>query len=401
MSDRRLRYSLPNYRTQTTKLHATFVTGDTTSQLQPHHGAMQTDSQSGFTYRKPILLERPDFEYTPVSSQANPSSPITPPPVVPSSRFQHKYTLDDNASLITAENLPIYDTQSISSSSIISTINVEPRPPLHVPTSEYYRYTSPGLTPLQRKTQILIWIIEKSLQSENIASASQDPAVQRRQHIERQVKLKALQHFRHSGVDLSIFSVPDQDEEKENPINITNSEKLVELERGIQIFQDELHDWKDFSGRVFQLHAETKDITTQEPPTMAYDDIDIESMLENLDETQQAFYYKYCRSMETDEEDVFGRTKEVVDPGVTQIRQALSTASKFVEEAHHLTKERLATAVKIVEEESSYIPLDNQTVPEVYESNQELRRQEALKNLQHLIGQITRQNSTSSVMEDL
>ncbi|GAN08374.1 hypothetical protein MAM1_0201d07883 [Mucor ambiguus] len=394
MSDRRLRYSLPNYQTQATP-HLNPI------ERPPHHGAMQIDSQSGFTYRKPILLERPDFDYTPVSSQANPSSPITPPPVAPSSRFQHKYILDDNASLITAEYLPIYDTQSNSSSSVISTINAEPRPPSHVSTSEYYKYTSPGLTSLQRKTQILTWIIEKSLQDENVASANQVPVAQRSRHIARQVKMKALQHFKHSGVDLSIFSVPDQDEEKENPINIANSEKLVELEKSIQIFQDELHDWKNFSGRVFQLHAETKDITTQEPPTMAYDDIDVESMLDNLDETQQDFYYEYCRSMETDDENMLGRMKEIVDPGVTQLRQALNTASKFTDEVHHLTKERLAAAVKKVEEARSYIPLDvYQKIPDVFENNEESRRQDALKNLQRLIGRITRQNSTSSMMED-
>ncbi|KAK4516603.1 uncharacterized protein ATC70_011578 [Mucor velutinosus] len=394
MSDRRLRYSLPNYRTQAAP-HLNPI------ERPPHHGAMQIDSQSGFAYRKPILLERPDFDYTPVSSQANPSSPITPPPVAPSSRFQHKYTLDDNASLITAENLPIYDTQSNSSSSIISTIHVEPRPPSHVPTSEYYKYTSPGLTPLQRKTQILIWIIEKSLKDDNSGLASHDPVVQRRWHIARQVKLKALQHFRHSGVDLSIFSMPDQDEERENPINIANSEKLVELEKGIQIFQDELHDWKDFSGRVFQLHAETKDITTQEPPIMAYNDIDIDSMLDNLDETQQDFYYEYCRSIDTDEEDMFGRTKEIIDPGVTQVRQALNTASKFVEETQHFTKERVAIAAQKVEEARSYIPLDAyQKIPDVFDNNEELKRKSVLKNLQRMIGLVTRQNSTSSVMED-
>lgn len=71
--------------------------------------------------------------------------------------------------------------------------------------------------------------------NENNAPASQDPVIQRRRYIARQVKLKALQHFKNSGVDLSIFSVPDQDEEKENPINIANSEKLVELEKGIQM----------------------------------------------------------------------------------------------------------------------------------------------------------------------
>ncbi|CAO3626916.1 unnamed protein product [Mucor fragilis] len=394
MSDRRLRYSLPNYRTQATP-HLNPI------ERPSHHGAMQIDSQSGFAYRKPILLERPDFDYTPISSQANPSSPITPPPVAPASEFQHKYTLDDNASLITAENLPIYDTQSTSSSSIISTINVESRPPPHVPTSEYYKYTSPRLTPLQRKTQILTWIIEKGLMNENNAPASQDPVIQRRQYIARQVKLKALQHFKNSGVDLSIFSVPDQDEEKENPINIANSEKLVELEKGIQIFQDELHDWKDFSGKVFQLHAETKDIATQEPPTMTYNDIDIDFMLDNLDETQQDFYYEYCRSIDIDQEDVFGNVKEIIDPGVTQIRQALNTASKFVKETQHFTKERLAAAVKKVEEARSYIPLDvYQKVPDVFENTEELKRQDALKNLQRLIGLVTRQNSTSSMIED-
>ncbi|OAD02872.1 hypothetical protein MUCCIDRAFT_109718 [Mucor lusitanicus CBS 277.49] len=394
MSDRRLRYSLPIYRAQATPhLNPT--------ERPPHLGAMQIDSQSGFAYRKPILLERPDFDYTPASSQAHPTSPITPPPVAPSSRFQHKYTLDDNASLITAENLPIYDTQSNSSSSVISTINVEPRPPSHVPTSEYYKYTTPGSTSLQRKSQILIWIVEKSLQDESISSASQDLAAQRRRHIARQVKLKALQHFKHSGVDLSIFSVPDQDEEKENPINIANSEKLAELEKGIQIFRDELHDWKNFSGKVFRLHAETKDITTQEPPTVAYNDIDIDFMLDNLDETQQHFYYDYCRSMDTDEDFVFGRTKETIDPGVTQIRQALNTTTKFVEEIHHFTKERLAIAIKKVEETGTYIPLDvYQKVPDVFENNEELRRKDALKNLQRLIGRVTRQNSASSVMED-
>lgn len=394
MSDRRLRYSLPIYRAQATP-HLNPI------ERRPHHGVMQIDSQSGFTYRKPILLERPDFDYTPVSSQTNPTSPITPPPVPLSSRFQHKYTLDDNASLITAENLPIYDTQSDSSSSVISAINVDSRPPPHVPTSEYYKYTTPGLTSLQRKAQILIWIVEKSLQDENTASASQDPAAQTRRRIARQVKLKALQHFKHSGVDFSIFSVPDQDEEKENPINIANSEKLVELENGIQIFKDELHDWKNFSGKVFRMHAETKDITTQEPPTVAYNDIDVGFMLDNLDETQQNFYYDYCRSMDTDEDLMFERIKETVDPGITQIRQALNTTTKFVEEAHHFTKERLAIAIKKVEQARTYIPLDvNQKVPDVFENNEQLRRKEALENLQRLIGRVVRQNSVSSAMED-
>ncbi|KAL7334310.1 hypothetical protein PS15p_203095 [Mucor circinelloides] len=363
---------------------------------------MQIDSQSGFAYRKPILLERPDFDYTPVSSQANPSSPITPPPIATSSEIQHKYTLDDNASLITAENLPIHDTQSTSSSSVISTLNVAPRPPPHVPTSDYCKYTSPGLTPLQRETQILIWIIEKGLADEDIASASLDPNVQRRKLIAREVKLKAIQKLKSSGVDLSIFSVPDQDEEKENPINIANSEKLAELEKGNQIFEDELHDWKDFSGRVYQLHAEAKDTAAQKISTMAYNDIDIDFMLDNLDETQQDFYYEHCRAIDTDEEDMCGKIKELIEPGVTQIRQALNTANKFVLETQHFTKSRLAIAVKKVEEERNYIPTDfDQVMPSVFDNSEEQKRQSALKNIQRMIGLVTRQSSTSSMVEDL
>lgn len=134
---------------------------------------------------------------------------------------------------------------------------------------------------------------------------------------------------------------------------------------------------------------------------MTYNDIDIDFMLDNLDETQQDFYYEYCRSIDIDQEDVFGNVKEIIDPGVTQIRQALNTASKFVKETQHFTKERLAAAVKKVEEARSYIPLDvYQKVPDVFENTEELKRQDALKNLQRLIGLVTRQNSTSSMIED-
>lgn len=391
MSDGNFKYSHPNH-IQTRPHH---------SQGLPLDGSLKMDSESGFTYRKPVLLERPDFDNTPASSQVYPLSPVTPPSIAPHSVFQHKYTMDDNISF-NSYILPNYDTESISTSHSSMVLNA-PRPPSNVPISEFYKYTSQGISQIQRATQILIWTAERDIINEDVASAKQGHTFDTTKNIVREMKLKVIDNLRSQGAGFSFFNRPDKEErleEMENRINIANAEKIKELEKGIQIFQDELDDWKDFSGRVYQRHAEAMD-TTQENTIISLEDIDVESMFEDLDETQQEFYLTYCNTIDSNDLDLNETIKETIDPGITQIRQSLNTANQFVLKTQHYTNGRLSSLAKKVRDRSRIIPTEyDQKIPSVFENSQEQRKESELRNVQHMLRLSTRQNSSSSMVED-
>ncbi|CEP10000.1 hypothetical protein [Parasitella parasitica] len=387
MSDRRFRHTVYTRQAQTRSFFDPI-------ESSPLDGKMRIDSQTGFTYRKPILLQRPNFDFTPTSSQITPLSPTTPPPAVSSTLYQSKYLFNDNSSLGSSEILPLYDIQPIPPSTRPTLVAL--RPPSHVPVFNYYRYTTPGLSPLQRSTQIMIWIAEKELMDEDAAAINRGQSFDKTKRILREAKLKMIRDLR----DNIIFNRSDNVETK-NPIDSANAEKLVELGQYIKTFQDELHDWKDFSGGVYQRHAEAKD-TIQGDTSIDYDDIDIDWMLENLDETQREFYYEYCSSMDYNEdEDYSEKFKEIIDPGVTQMRQALNTANQFVLETDNYVKGRLASLAKKVRDNSRIIPTEyDHRIPGVFDDSEKRRKESELRNIQLMLRLSTLQHSKPATSEN-
>lgn len=165
-------------------------------------------------------------------------------------------------------------------------------------------------------------------------------------------------------------------------------------------FQDELDDWKDFSGRVYQRHAEAMD-TTQENTTIKLEDIDVDSMFEDLDDTQREFYLTCCNTIDSNDLDLTETIKETIDPGITQIRQSLNTANQFVLKTQHYTNGRLSSLAKKVMDRSRIIPTEyDQKTPGVFEDSEEQRKESELRNVQHMLRLSTRQNNSSSMVED-
>ncbi|KAI8644775.1 hypothetical protein BD408DRAFT_441539 [Parasitella parasitica] len=390
MPDRRFRQTVYTRQTQTRPFF------DPIESL-PLDEKMRIDSQTGFAYRKPILLQRPNFDFAPTPSQIVNLPPATPPPIVSSTLYQSKYSFNDNSSLGSSEILPIYNTQHIPLTNRTTHVS---RPPSHVPASDYYRYTKPGLSPLQRSTQIMIWIAEKELVNEDAAVINGGQSFNEARRIAREIKLKVIQDLRDNVVFNRSDNV-DSSKEMKNSVDTANAEKLAEIGHYIKTFQDELHDWKKFSGEVYQRHAEAKD-TAQGDTSIVYEDIDIDSMLDYLDETQREFYYEYCDTMESDEnEDFIEKFREIIDPGVTQLRQALNTANQFLLETDNYVKGRLSSLAKKVGDNARIVPTEyDHRIPGVYDNNEERRKESELRNIQLMLRLSTRQHSKSAMDEN-
>jgi uncharacterized protein YfkK (UPF0435 family) len=124
-------------------------------------------------------------------------------------------------------------------------------------------------------------------------------------------------------------------------------------------------------------------------------------MFEDLDETQQEFYLTYCNTIDSNDLDLNETIKETIDPGITQIRQSLNTANQFVLKTQHYTNGRLSSLAKKVRDRSRIIPTEyDQKIPSVFENSQEQRKESELRNVQHMLRLSTRQNSSSSMVED-
>ena len=124
-------------------------------------------------------------------------------------------------------------------------------------------------------------------------------------------------------------------------------------------------------------------------------------MLEDLDGTQREFHLTYCNTSESYDSDLNKTIKETIDPGITQIRQSLNTANQFVLKTQHYTNGRLSSLAKKVMDRSRIIPTEyDQKIPGVFENSEEQRKESELRNVQHMLRLSTRQNSSSSMVED-
>lgn len=146
--------------------------------------------------------------------------------------------------------------------------------------------------------------------------------------------------------------------------------------------QDEIDDWKIYSENVYQSHAEAKDAI---PPntTINYKDINVESMLLNLNEQQQLFFNKYCYKEEKEKQI---KDYNIVYSGVTQIRHILNTVNQFAKSSQRYLDHRLLNLAKQTQERARIIPseYDNYSTAGVFYDEREKKKSE-LESVQNII----------------
>lgn len=111
---------------------------------------------------------------------------------------------------------------------LISIILV-PAPSSHVDAAEYYKYVPNDLTPLQKTQQLLVWIAKREANQDTAPETQGNPLAKRARIIANKIKQKVIEDLENGEINISWYNRPDQieqSEEKENPINISNAEKL-------------------------------------------------------------------------------------------------------------------------------------------------------------------------------
>ena len=123
--------------------------------------------------------------------------------------------------------------------SFIVIIIIVPRPSPVVDVADYYRYLPSGLTDEQKTRQLLIWIMEREADIESSSPEKHVTAEARRaQLIAHTLKIKIIKDIKERRIDVSCYNRPDKMEEMEekvNPINIANAERLEALTKANQM----------------------------------------------------------------------------------------------------------------------------------------------------------------------
>lgn len=111
------------------------------------------------------------------------------------------------------------------------------RPSLDVDLTDYYTHLPSGWTDEQKTRQLLIWFMEREADEESSPETHVTAEARRAQLVANQLKIKIIKDMKEGRVDVSCYNRPDkmeEVEEKENPINIANAEKLEALSEANQ-----------------------------------------------------------------------------------------------------------------------------------------------------------------------
>ncbi|CEP10962.1 hypothetical protein [Parasitella parasitica] len=348
----------------------------------------------GFSYRRANPIEYPTFTPTP--------EPY--PPVYENEPVHNRYEFNSESSTSVApedqckpvlEEGPVSfnprrSSTSLSQKSSSSSVDLNgPAPPSHVTLSDFYIHVPCRLTSIDKIRQLLIWIAERELDKDIAPETQGDPKAVRAKLIAKELKTKFIERLKRGDVNLSWYNRPDkmeEFEEKENPINIHNKEKLDTLKQNNRIIQAEIDDWKLCSGKVYQAHAEAKDAILP-VYNLDYKEIDKEFICQNIDEQQLGFYLEYCKPKEEEEkEKAMLESYEPISDSVTQIRQVLNTTHQFVLASQRLIHRRRSHLAKQICERERIIPTeyDYQCTQGVFFS-EDRKKESELRNIQRMI----------------
>ncbi|GAN10613.1 bromodomain and PHD finger-containing protein 3 isoform X5 [Mucor ambiguus] len=228
------------------------------------------------------------------------------------------------------------------------------RPSFNVEPSDYYEHLPSEWTDEQKTRQLLIWLMIREIEIESSPETHVTAEAKRARLVANKLKQKIIKDMKEGKVDVSCYNRPDnmeEVEEKENPINLVNTEKLETLTKANQNFFNEIEEWKRTTGEVYQAHAEAIDAIPTDT-AIRYENVDLDFMLLHLHEDQQQFYKKYG----TTEEMNTIEAPDVIVPGITHIRQQLNTMGQFqLQTGKAVDKQKSKLAQKIHEREQ-YIP---------------------------------------------
>lgn len=141
-------------------------------------------------------------------------------------------------------------------------------------------------------------------------------------------------------------------------------------------FKDELEDWNTCTNKVMKLHADYNDtLPLQSEQTMEYEDMDIGSISEHLDDVQKEFLEKYCNKAR--DEKPREAILERLGFSTTIIKQRLDTARLLTNASASYTESRFQELARQLHECNRLVPIDADTDP-----YNETTMEEKLKNEQ-------------------
>ncbi|CAO3655526.1 unnamed protein product [Mucor fragilis] len=219
------------------------------------------------------------------------------------------------------------------------------RPSLDVDLTDYYTHLPSGWTDEQKTRQLLIWFMEREADEESSPETHVTAEARRAQLVANQLKIKIIKDMKEGRVDVSCYNRPDkmeEVEEKENPINIANAEKLEALSEANQNLCNEMDDWKKTTINVYQAHADAID-AIQVDAAILYKDVDLEFVLQHLHKDQQQFYKDYCATEDMDTVEA----PDMIDPAVG--KQESKLARKTHERAQYIPESRYHSRMQYLE----------------------------------------------------
>ncbi|KAL9539765.1 hypothetical protein MBANPS3_010071 [Mucor bainieri] len=250
------------------------------------------------------------------------------------------------------------------------------KPSPDVDPTEYYKHLPSEWTDEQKTRQLLVWLMEREANLESSPETHITAEAKRARLVAYTLKQKMITDMKEGRVNVSCYNRPDhmeEVEEKENPINVANAEKLEALSKAHETIRNEIETWKEVTGHVYQAHAHAIDAIPTDT-VIPYEDMDVDWMLQHVDEYQQQFYKKYCcaapptttttttttttaKEMYTIKDPL---PPDVIDSGVTHIRKQLNTMNRFQLEVVTFTKKQKAKMTQTMQEATHYLPESRQ-----------------------------------------
>ncbi|KAK4513524.1 uncharacterized protein ATC70_005526 [Mucor velutinosus] len=229
-----------------------------------------------------------------------------------------------------------------------------PMPSPDVDTNDCYKHLPSEWTDEQKTRQLLIWLMEREANIESSPETHVTAEAKRARLVANKLKQKIIKDMKEGKVDVSCYNRPDnieEVEEKENPLNVANAEMLEALSNANENLSNEIEDWKSTTGNIYQVHAEAIDAIPTET-AIIHESVDVDFILQHLHEEQRQFYKDYCATEET----YTIETPEMIDPGITHIRQQLNTINQFQLQAGKVFGKQESKLAKKMHERTQYIP---------------------------------------------
>jgi hypothetical protein len=152
-----------------------------------------------------------------------------------------------------------------------------------------------------------------------------------------------------------------------------------------------LEDWNTCTDYVYGLHAATSnqmEAEQEQPMEMDIDQIDVDSLMDEVDEEQRNFLQKHYVS---DSRRSYKDLTSNVSLGVTQLRQTLNTAHRFSTRTDQCVSQELARLARKVKEAGRMIPIEqDRRIPGIFDNSEEKRKQSEFENAANILKLLSR-----------